>query len=160
MNALPFNVWSFCGVKGCLLVFVVVYSFPIRLLSPNVFVPQIATANSFTNKQSWVLFFYLGPGLFSKSNFNSWVNLIKIHNKTIKLLDCVRMHTNVRYAWSVVGVLTNKVLRYLVLYTVCLFVLCYIVMLVVAMYIYIYIVNRANTVPHLFEIHMIPLYSH
>lgn len=53
---LPLNVRSFWGVKHCLVVLVVAHSFPVRLLSPRVLVPQIATANSFTNKGSRVWF--------------------------------------------------------------------------------------------------------
>ncbi len=60
-NAIPFNVWSFCGVKGCLVVLVVGHSFPLRLLLPSVFVPHIATAKSLTNKESQVLFSVLDP---------------------------------------------------------------------------------------------------
>lgn len=87
-----FNVVSFCGVKGCLLFVVVGHSFLVRLLSPNVFVPQNATANSFTNKASLVLAFDTGPGLLTDCNFSSQENLTNNQNKTdliVKKLEVI-----------------------------------------------------------------------
>ncbi len=84
---LPFNVWSFGGFKRCLVVLVVEHSFPVRLLSPRVLAPQIAT---------W-------PGLSAHSNVSPQVNLTELKTKIIKVLDCTyayNIHKKCKCSWG------------------------------------------------------------
>ncbi len=91
--------FSYCWVKGCLLISVDGQSFPPRLLSHNVFwTPD--TANFFTDKESCVLFLTL-----DQAYLRIWISLFKWicqkdKTKIITVTDCTYAYIQVRNTWK------------------------------------------------------------
>lgn len=105
-NSIPFNVWSFSGVKGILFVLVMGHSLPVRLLSPRVLVPHIATPNSFTNIESRVWWFILlHSSLLSFTPCPKWI-WQKSKTKVIRVSDCTFAYKS-QNTLSLDGRLTN-----------------------------------------------------